>query len=81
MKPIAYTMEHVDTDLHAPFRLKRLAARGAPIVPAPIISVSNTVRVNHSRIYYPKRERGAESIVLVDAHPEYPRVIVREDWT
>ena len=67
MKPIAYTIEHVDTDLHACFPLVRLA----PIVPAPIVTVGNTVRVFHT----------SNGMVQVRQPPCYPRVILKGDWT
>lgn len=68
MKPIAYTLDHVDTDLHAPFPLV-LAAR---IRPAPILDITNVSRVRHAHhvegaIYY--------------APPLYRRVLRRGDFT
>lgn len=72
MTAVRYELKHVDTDLHAPFKL----SRKRPIVPALIIPVGNTTRVNQSLMVGTRHPA-----VVIDAHPEYPRVILRGDWT
>lgn len=67
MKPVSYELEHVDTDLHASFPL----VRQLPVRPAPIVGVTNTRRVFHTR----------DSVAMVVSRPCYPRVIISGDWT
>lgn len=66
MKPIAYTLDHVDTDLHVSFPL----VLAAPIRPSPIVVVANQARVSHGI--------GAAQYIN---HPHYPRILLKGDWT
>lgn len=65
-KPVAYDLDHVDSDWHAPFPL----VLSAKVTPAPTIKVTNVTRVNVRR-----------KMTHVFQHPHYPRVLLPGDWT
>lgn len=73
MKPVSYTLDHVDTDTHSSFPLARPKKRALlidKVWPAPILDISNVARCRHEKrktIHYQP--------------PCYSRVILPGDWT
>lgn len=68
MNALAYELHHVDAGCHEPFPLTRVL----PVVPAPILGISNTRRAI---------SRPREGSVYVVGLPHAPRHIMRSDWT
>lgn len=68
MKALAYELHHVDAGCHEPFPL----VRTIPITPAPIVPVSNVVRVHR---------RDEDGVTFVLSAPNYPRVLLKGDWS
>lgn len=58
-----------DPDTHAAFRMYRVRVKR--IKPAPCIQITNVRRVTHYQ----------NGVAMHDAFPEYPRALVKGDWT
>lgn len=85
MLPLAYTMQHVDTDArHAAFRLKRRIRLAPPVMPSPVVSIYGHAGFR-ARQYGSRLDDETQlpqpAAVYVFNGPEYPRVLLRRDWT